>query len=131
MDVVSLKQSFYMIVPQKDNFAHSFYQHLFSYYPEVASLFAYTDMKRQESSLLATLAAVVAGVERGDNLVPTLQKLGTKHYQYGVKPEHYPLVGSVLLETFHEYLGKNFTAPMQDAWNQAYELISGQMISSG
>lgn len=130
MDIVSLKQSFYMIASQKDAFAHSFYQRLFSYYPEVASLFAYTEMKRQESSLMATLAAVVAGVERGDNLVPTVQKLGTKHYHYGVKPEHYPLVGSVLLETFNEYLGQDFTAQMQDAWNQAYELISEQMIAS-
>jgi len=130
MDIMSLKQSFHMISPQKEDFAHSFYQRLFSYYPEVGSLFAYTDMKRQESSLMATLAAVVAGVERGDNLMPTLQKLGTKHYQYGVKPEHYPLVGSVLLETFNEYLGQNFTTQMQDAWNQAYELISEQMIAS-
>jgi hemoglobin-like flavoprotein len=79
---------------------------------------------------MATLAAVIASAERGDNLVPTLQKLGAKHYRYGAKPEHYPLVGSVLLETFYEYLGPNFTIEMQDAWNQAYELISEQMIAS-
>jgi hemoglobin-like flavoprotein len=130
MDIVSLKQSFYMITSRKEAFAHSFYQRLFSYYPEIAQLFAYTDMKRQESSLMATLAAVIAGIERGDNLIPTVQKLGSRHYQYGVKPEHYALVGSVLLETFNEYLGQNFTAQMQDAWNQAYELISEQMIAS-
>jgi methyl-accepting chemotaxis protein len=130
MDVASLKQSFYMISLKKEEFAHSFYQRLFTYYPAVAPLFAYTNMKRQENSLMATLAAVVAGVERGDNLIPTVQKLGTKHHQYGVKPEYYPLVGSVLLETFHEYLGQNFTTQMQDAWNQAYELISEQMIAS-
>jgi hemoglobin-like flavoprotein len=130
MDIVLLKQSFYMLTSQKEEFAHSFYQRLFSYYPEIAQLFAYTDMQRQESSLMATLAAVIASVERGDNLIPTLHKLGAKHYQYGVRPEHYPLVGGVLLETFNEYLGSSFTDGMQDAWSQAYELISEQMITS-
>ena len=129
MDIAILKQSFNMIAPQKAEFAHSFYQHLFSYYREIAPLFAYTDIARQESSLMATLAAVIAGVERGDNLVPTIQKLGVKHYQYGAKPEHYALIGGVLLETFNEYLGPNFTDRMQDAWSQALELISELMTA--
>ncbi len=131
MDVALLKQSFEMILPQRDAFAHSFYQRLFSYYPETLPLFAQTDMKRQESSLMATLATVVAGAERGDNLSPTLHALGVKHRDYGAKPEHYPLVGSVLLETFHEYLGLSFTPTMQDAWSQAFEIISSQMIANG
>ena len=130
MDVAVLKQSFNMIKSQQEEFAQSFYQRLLSYYPDLAVLFAYTDMKRQNSSLMATLAAVIAGVERGDNLVPTLQKLGAKHYQYGVKPEYYSLVGGVLLETFDQYLGEKFTVEMQDGWNQAYELISEQMVAS-
>jgi hemoglobin-like flavoprotein len=130
MDVSLLKQSFNRVAPQEEEFAQSFYQRLFSYYPETLQLFAHTDMKRQGNSLMATLAAVIACAERCENLVPTLQKLGAKHHQYGAKPEHYPLVGSVLLETFHEYLGQNFAIEMQDAWNQAYELISEQMIAS-
>ncbi len=130
MDIALLKQSFNMIASQKEEFAQSFYKSLFTYYPEITTLFASTDMKRQGSSLMATLAAVIAGVERGDNLLPTFQKLGARHYQYGVRPDHYPLVGGVLLETFNQYLGPNFTAGMQDAWNQAYELISEQMMTS-
>ena len=65
---------------------------------------------------MATLVAVITGFERGEYFVPTLHKLGAKHYKYGAKPEHYPLVGSVLLETFYEFLGSNFTIEMQDAW---------------
>lgn len=130
MNVALLKQSFEMIVPIKDEFAHSFYQRLFSYYPETLQLFANTNMKRQEGSLMATLATVVAGVERGDNLTPVLHDLGKKHYNYGARPEHYPLVGGVLLETFNEYLGPKFTIEMQDAWSQAFDIISGQMIES-
>jgi hemoglobin-like flavoprotein len=127
MNVQLLKESFDMIVPQKDAFAHSFYERLFTDYPQTQPLFAQTDMRRQEGALMATLAAVIAGVERGENLVATLQQLGQKHKRYGAKAEDYPLVGAALLETFQHYLGSRFTPEMQDAWAEAYEIISTQM----
>ncbi|GHO78652.1 flavohemoprotein [Ktedonobacter sp. SOSP1-85] len=128
MNIELLKESFKMVAPRKEEFAQSFYNRLFTYYPETKTLFANTDMRRQESSLMATLATVISGVERGDNLVPVLNGLGKRHDSYGAAPEHYPLVGGVLLETFHEYLGNSFTPEMQEAWSQAFELISNQMI---
>ncbi|SRR5258708_1653510 len=128
MNVALLKESFDLIVPQKEAFAHSFYERLFADYPQTQALFAATDMRRQESSLAATLAAVVAGVERGDNLVPVLQQLGQKHKRYGAQTEHYPIVGAVLLETFHQYLGARFTPEMQEAWEEAFEIISTHML---
>lgn len=130
MNVELLKQSFEMIASSKESFAQSFYQRLFSYYPQTQHLFAHTEMKRQQGSLMATLAVVIAGVERGDNLIPVLQQLGERHTRYHAKPEYYPLVGSVLLETFYEYLGSLFTDAMQDAWSQAFDLISIQMLVS-
>jgi methyl-accepting chemotaxis protein len=128
MEVNSLKKSFELVVPHKDTFAYSFYSRLFAYYPQTKELFAHTDMQKQTSSLVATLAVVVAGVERGENLAPTVQGLGRRHQKYGAQPEHYPLVGGVLLETFAEYLGLAFTAEMQDAWSLAFDIISDQMI---
>ena len=128
MNPALLKESFDMVAPQKDAFARSFYERLFTDYPQTKPLFAQTDMRRQESSLMATLAVVVAGVERGENLVPTLQQLGQKHKRYGATADGYPLVGAALLETFHEYLGSRFTAEMQSAWEEAYEIISVQML---
>jgi methyl-accepting chemotaxis protein len=129
MNVDMLKRSFEMIAPQKEAFAHRFYDRLFADYPQTQSLFAHTDMKRQQGALMATLAVVVAGVDRGDNLVPILEKLGAKHQRYyKVQAEHYPLVGAVLLETFHSSLGSTFTPVMQEAWDQAIELISAHML---
>ncbi len=123
-----LKKSFEMIVPCKEAFSRSFYEKLFRDYPATKALFADTDMPRQESSLMATLAVVVAGVERGENVVPILRDLGAKHKKYGAQAEHYPLVGSVLIATFHEYLHERFTPEMQSSWSQAFEIISGQML---
>ncbi len=131
MDVILLQESFEMVAPQKDRFARRFYERLFAAYPETQALFAKSDMRRQESALMATLAAVVAGVERGENLGPTLQRLGARHATYGVEPGHYPLVGETLLATFDEFLGPTFTPAMRETWAQAFEVISSQMIAAG
>ena len=128
MNVALLKESFALIASCKEEFAHSFYQRLFATYPQTRQLFARTDMKKQESSLAATLAVVVASIERGDELTPTLQSLGEKHKTYGALPDHYPLVGGILLDTFKEYLGPAFTPEVEQAWIDAYTLISAQML---
>jgi hemoglobin-like flavoprotein len=130
MNAELLKQSFEMVAPRKEEFAHSFYQRLFTDHFQTRALFAHTDMKRLEGALMATLAMVVAGVERGENLIPILRTLGTKHTRHGVRSNHYPLVGAALLETFHEYLGLQFIEAMQDSWSQAFELISIQMLKN-
>ena len=71
MDPVLLKDSFNLVAPHKEAFAQHFYSQLFARYPQTRQLFPPTEegMRRQESSLIATLAVVVAGVERGENLL--------------------------------------------------------------
>ena len=127
MNAKLLKESFDLIVPRKDEFAHSFYERLFADYPQTRSLFA-ADMRRQERALMAALATVVAGVQRGENLVPVLQELGFKHKGYGATAGHYPAVGATLLATIREYLGSHFTPEVENAWIEAYEVISSQML---
>lgn len=127
MDVPSLKESFESI-PDQTLFAHQFYGILFNTFPDARPLFAHTDWKKQYSSLMATIAAVVRGVERGDNMIPTFHQLGEQHRRHGAKPEHYPIVGACLITTFKRALGDNFTQKMQDAWTIAFEVISTEMI---
>ena len=128
MNVALLKESFDMIAPHKDAFALSCYQQLFTEYPQTQPLFAHTNMRRQEGALMATLATVIAGAQRGDNLISTVEQLGQRHKGYGVKAEHYPMLRGVLLETFHHYLGPRFTPQMQEAWEEAFEMISAEML---
>jgi methyl-accepting chemotaxis protein len=127
MNASLLRASFDLIEPTKDEFAEAFYRRLFEKYPETRQFFATTDIQKQSKALAATLAVVVAGVEKGENLTPALQSLGTRHQQYGVQPEHYPIVGEVLIETFQNTLGPNWTPAFQEAWIQAYEAIAQTM----
>lgn len=127
MNAELLKESFDLIAPRKDEFAHSFYERLFADYPQTRFLFA-ADISRQEKVLMATLATVVAGVQRGENLVPALQGLGSRHKGYGAVAGHYPAVGATLLATMREYLGPHFTPEVENAWTEAYNVISSQML---
>ncbi len=127
MDAGLLRSSFDLIAPDKDQFAQSFYQLLFEKYPGTRQFFANTNMSKQAHLLASTLALVVAGVEKGEDLTPTLQTLGARHKTYGVLPEHYPIVGEVLIETFQNKLGSQWTPAFQDAWIQAFTVIAQVM----
>lgn len=127
MDAGLLRSSFDLIAPDKDQFAEAFYQRLFEKYPQTRPLFANTDMVKQTRSLSAILALVVTGVEKGDDLTPTLQSLGARHKTYGVLPEHYPIVGEVLIETFQNRLGSQWTPAFQNAWIEAFTILSQAM----
>lgn len=130
MNPVLLKDSFNLVKPQKEEFARYFYDQLFAQYPQTRQLFPPTaeGMRRQESSLIATLAVVIAGVERGDNLVEIIRSLGARHSRYGAQAAHYPIVGTLLIQAFQDTLGDAFTPQMKTAWSQAYEIISAEML---
>ncbi len=61
-------------------------------------------------------------------LTSALKGLGQRHVNYGVRPEHYPIVGAVLLETFADVLGERWTPAYHDAWAQAYETVCAIML---
>jgi hemoglobin-like flavoprotein len=124
-----LRKSFDLIAHTKEGFTHAFYACLFERHPTVRPLFA-EDVSVQARSFAATLEMRVRAVERGEDLVPALSKLGAKHVSYGAQAEHYPLVGAVLLDTFKAYLGDAFTPTMHQAWAEAYEFISTRMIEA-
>lgn len=127
MDVQLLKQSFELVAPQKEAFARAFYQRLFAHYPETIPLFAKTDMRRQENSLMATLAIVVNGLADGTNVVPAVQALGKRHYGYGVRSEHFHAVGQSLIATLSEFLGASWTPEIEASWGEAYTILSTVM----
>ena len=128
MDAKDLRTSLDLLV-DKDAFAQQFYQRLFRGFPDTAQLFARTDWQQQYSSLMATLAYVVSGVEKGENLLPALHSLGKKHSSQQVKPEDYPKVGASLLATFKQILGDQFTPQMAASWTAAFGMIATEMIN--
>lgn len=128
LQVELLESSFGRVKPRAAEFASSFYDNLFTAYPEAKPLFATTDMAAQQRKLLDSLILVVQNLRSPDVLTSTLKGLGARHVKYGALPEHYPLVGNALLMTFEQYLGQDWTPETKQAWVDAYGAISTLML---
>jgi nitric oxide dioxygenase len=128
LQIELLETSFQAIAPHGEAFVTAFYERLFTNYPQTRAFFSSTNMKEQRKKLLGALILVIQNLRKPDVLTSALQGLGQRHVNYGVRPEHYPIVGTILLETFAEFLGDNWTPAYQDAWVQAYEAICSIML---
>lgn len=128
LQVEILESSFEKVKPQANEFVSSFYNHLFTDYPEAQPLFEGTDMEKQGGKLLQSLVLVIENLRKPDALGNALKGLGARHVKYGALPEHYPLVGATLLKTFEQYLGDAWTEEVQTAWVDAYGAITTIML---
>jgi hemoglobin-like flavoprotein len=128
LQIELLETSFQAIAPRGEAFVTAFYERLFTNYPQTRAFFASTNMKEQRKKLLGALILVIQNLRKPEVLTSALQGLGQRHVNYGVQPEHYPIVGTILLETFAELLGDNWTPEYHDAWVQAYEAICSIML---
>jgi hemoglobin-like flavoprotein len=108
--------------------AKLFYSHLFESFPEVRNLFKTNDFVEQGRKLINMITGAVKKVEKLDSLNGNLEKLGRLHVTYGVKPEHYPIVGSNLLWTLETALGSQWNEESKKAWSKFYDLVAQKMI---
>jgi hemoglobin-like flavoprotein len=128
LPVEVLESSFEKIKPRADEFAASFYEHLFTLYPEVKPLFATTDMAKQQKKLLNALVLVVENLRNPEALEPVLNALGARHIGYGVTAKYYGPVGEALLMSFEQYLQQDWTPEVKQAWVDAYTAITALML---
>src|SRR4030088_3578874 len=123
-----VQESFAKVAPISETAAVLFYDRLFEIAPAVKAMFP-ADMTEQRKKLMATLAVVVNGLGNLQSVLPAASALATRHVAYGVKAEHYPVVGAALLWTLEKGLGEAWTPEVADAWTTAYGTLSGFMIA--
>ena len=128
LNVELLEQSFALVAPQADALVSTFYDNLFTDYPDARPLFEHTDMSKQKNMLKGGLVMVVENLRKPDVLSTALKGLGARHVKYGALPAHYPLVGSSLLKSLEQYAGSAWTADVKNAWVDAYGAITELML---
>ena len=121
-----VQQSFEKAAGLGEAVAEIFYAELFAIDPSLQSMFK-GDMKAQGRKLLTTLAFVVRGLDKPEQIVPAAEQLAIKHVDYGVTARHYTLVGNALLRTLKKGLGDDFTPEVRAAWVAAYQLLADVM----
>lgn len=124
--VALVQQSFEKAAKLGEKVAEIFYAELFAIDPALRSMFK-GDMHEQRKKLLTTLAFVVRSLHAPEKIIQPAQNLAVKHVRYGVKPEHYTLVGNALLRTLKKGLGAEYTAELHDAWVAAFRTLANIM----
>ena len=124
-----IQDSWSKVLPIQETAAELFYGRLFETAPEVKPLFK-GDMKEQGAKLMKMIGVVVNGLPKLGEIVPAVQELGRRHVHYGVKDEHYAVVGSSLIWTLEQGLGDAFTEDTKTSWVAAYAVLSDAMIAA-
>src|SRR5215203_3511922 len=128
LDVDKLEESFDLVAPQGDELIRTFYDRLFEAAPAVKPLFANVDMERQRQALLNMLVVLRESLRDLDDIVPDLQDLGARHVQYGARPEHYPVVGEVLIGSMAAVAGDQWKPEYTNAWQEAFVVVQDVML---
>src|SRR5213078_4682802 len=123
-----LEASFDLIAPRGDELVDVLYARLFAAAPSVRPLFAGTDLRRQKTMLLGTLVLLRKALRDLGAIVPKLHELGARHVAYGAAPEHYPVVGEVLIASMAEVAGDAWRPEYERAWAAAFAVVAGAML---
>ena len=122
-----VQDSFALIVPRRAEASAIFYKRLFSLAPETRALFR-GDLAEQGRKLMQVLATIVRALTDLGPLLDSVDYLAQRHVGYGVRDEHYAVVGEALIDTLHECLGDAFCPQTERAWGYAYTILSGRML---
>ncbi len=125
-EIELVQTTFAKVEPIAETAAELFYGRLFELDPSLQPLFT-GDIAEQGKKLMATLKVAVNGLTKLETIVPTVQIMGQRHREYGVKERDYDTVGAALLWTLEQGLGDDFTTDVHDAWAATYTLIADVM----
>jgi hemoglobin-like flavoprotein len=129
IDLESLETTFDLIAPRGDELMDIFYARLFAAAPAVRPLFDENDLGRQKAMLLRTLVLLRNSLRNLDAIVPKLRALGARHVAYGAKPEHYLVVGEVLIASMAEIAGEAWRPEHELAWAAAFAIVADVMLA--
>jgi methyl-accepting chemotaxis protein len=127
LDLQALETSFDLVAPRGDELMDEFYARLFAAAPGVRPLFP-EDMQRQKTMLLGALVLLRKSLRNLDAIVPKLRELGARHVADGARPEHYPVVGAVLIASMAAVAGDEWKPEHESAWGAAFDIVAATMI---
>lgn len=126
-DILLVRDSFRKLGPMAEQVAALFYARLFELDPSLRKLF-HGDMATQGCKFMQMIATAIAALDRAETITATFRQLGQRHIHYGVRDEHYPIVGTALIWTLEKSLGPAFTPAVRSAWTAAYALMARAMM---
>src|SRR4051794_29263016 len=87
--------------------ADVFYSKLFVKNTGLRKMFP-ADLQLQRQKLMNMLHFIISNLEQPELFDKEIEGLGLRHEGYGIKPEHYQLVGDALLWTIEQAIGNEW-----------------------
>ena len=105
-----------------------FYSKLFIDNPRLEEMFP--SVEQQHRKLVEMLSYIVSRLDQPEAMTEDIKALAIRHEGYGVKREHYKLVGDALLWTIERGMGSDWNNKIKDAWKACYNMIAETMIAA-
>lgn len=126
-DYETIQRSYATLGPRLAEVSEIFYARLFARHPDVRRLFP-ADMGLQVGHLRAALALIGRNVRALKSLEGPLMELGVQHVGYGARPEHYPIVRDLLIESIQSVMGPAWTPELSEEWKRLLDWVSTVML---
>ncbi|EGD80027.1 hypothetical protein PTSG_10302 [Salpingoeca rosetta] len=124
------QESWAMVEREIPNWTDIFYDKMFSD-PNIAKLFPFSagDFKTNEKfqthtqKVRDTMHTAMTSIREFEKLGPVLKKMGERHADYGVIPEHSVNFKEAFLHTLKTGYGDKWNEDLDDAWNQCVDAL--------
>lgn len=124
-----LQESFALVETEADKLASHFYALLFLEDPALRDLFP-PMMDAHRDRLITALITLVHQAHDTEGMDEYIRQLGRDHRRFGVRPEHYTVVGQCLLSTLRRFAGPRWTAEMDGCWYAAFQRVAAIMVEA-
>jgi hemoglobin-like flavoprotein len=122
-----VRESFAALDPQADLLVARFFAILFQEHADLRPLFP-EDLTELMTRLPIAFRRTLRRMDRFHRIEAALLVLGKKCAQAGIKARHYGVFRETLLEVLRELSGAAWTLPVDAAWRQGLDAVSGIML---
>ena len=106
-----------------------FYGKIFEIAPDARDMFR-AEIPEQSKKVFSMLNYVISKLDSLEDIIGEIAKLARRHTTYGVKEEHYAVVGNALLWTLEKGLGTDWNEDLKEAWSDCYSTLATAMINA-
>jgi hemoglobin-like flavoprotein len=125
-DEIEILQSTFKKIEDTDCW-EKLYNKFFTLAPEAKELFK-GDIKDQQHRIMTMVKTICEGLNNPQIIIPAIQQMGMRHFEYGVQNGHYNLFRDALMDAIKDTLGKEYTPQVEAAWNKLYSVMSENMM---
>jgi nitric oxide dioxygenase len=128
--VAAVQGSFSLVHAEAQANGQGFYKRLCEASPELMEIFG-TPPDTSAPRMMDMVNTIVVGMAHLEAVLPVVRDLADDYAQVGMRPEHYEVMGCVLMDCLEDALGPSHFNPfVRESWEAGYAALSQVMIRS-